>query len=116
MKKHKGSMSKAERNARSKAAKIVSSELFVQGSLIEMARVCGKKTCKCTRGEKHVSLYLAIREDNKRKMIYIPKELEKRVKVLVKRYQKMKESLETISDSCLKQLKLSKKDKLILNA
>ena len=112
MKKHRGSMARVERNARSKAAKIVSNELFVQGSLIEMARVCGKKTCKCTKGEKHVSLYLAIRKDNKRKMIYIPKEMEEQVQALVKAYQKMKESLETVSDSCLTQLLRTKKDVL----
>ena len=115
MKRCKGSMVKVERDARSKAAKIVSSELFVQGSLIEMARVCGKKTCKCTRGEKHVSLYLAIRKDNKRKMIYIPKEMEKQVQALVNAYQKMKESLDTVSESCLNQLIQAKKNILEQN-
>lgn len=115
MKRCKGSMARVERDARSKAAKIVSSELFVQGSLIEMARVCGKKTCKCTRGEKHVSLYLAIRKDNKRKMIYIPKEMEKQVQTLVNAYQKMKESLDTVSESCLNQLIQAKKNILEQN-
>ena len=108
---NKSSMTRAEREARSKAVKIVSSELFVQGSLIEMARVCGKKNCKCTRGEKHISLYLAVRKDNKRKMIFIPKNLEKEARLLVKAYQKIKRSLETISDNCIKRLIQTKEGK-----
>ncbi|MFQ5454113.1 MAG: DUF6788 family protein [Candidatus Zixiibacteriota bacterium] len=102
--KHKSNLSKKERTARSKAAKIISRDYFIQGSLVKMARVCGKETCKCTRGEKHVSLYLAIREDNKRKMLYIPRELETQVKTKIAAYKDIKKAMELISDNCLKRL------------
>jgi hypothetical protein len=32
-----------------------------RGSLVSMTRPCGKSGCHCTKGEKHTSLYLAIR-------------------------------------------------------
>jgi len=106
-------MSKGERRERSLAAKIISSEPFIQGSLFEMGRICGKATCKCTlKGEKHVSLYLTISKDNKKKMIYIPKEMEKQVQMLVEAYQRIKKSMAIVSDNCLEQLIQSKKNLL----
>ncbi|MEA3272719.1 MAG: DUF6788 family protein [Patescibacteria group bacterium] len=111
--KHKRQMSKKERRERSLAAKIISSEPFIQGSLFEMARVCGKATCKCsTKGEKHVSLYLTISRDKKKRMIYIPKRLEKQAQEMVKAYQKTKKSMAIVSDNCLKELIQAKKDLL----
>ena len=114
--KHKSHMSKKERSARSLLAKIVSSEPFVQGSLFEMARICGKATCKCAKGEKHVSLYLTISRDNKKRMIYIPKKLEKQARILVEAYQGIKKSMADISDNCLEQIIQSKKELLEKNA
>ena len=69
-----------------------------------MRRVCGKEGCHCVDGEKHVSLYLAIRAENKRKLIYIPQEMEEKVREWVQTSQEIEQLLELISQSCLQQI------------
>jgi hypothetical protein len=69
-----------------------------------MARVCGKKSCKCAQGEKHVSLYLAARVGKKRKMLYIPPDLEEAARRLVENGKKVEELLEDISQASLERL------------
>jgi len=53
---------------------------FASGSLVRMKRTCGKKNCRCGRGEKHPALYLAIRSGSRRTMIYVPPALEEMVR------------------------------------
>jgi len=69
-----------------------------------MHRTCGKPGCHCARGEKHVSLYLAIRVGARRKMIYVPPDLEPRVRDWVQSSQEIDRLLEIVSQSCLEQL------------
>ena len=75
-----------------------------------MRRVCGKPGCHCAMGEKHVSLYLAVRVGKQRKLIYIPHELEERVREWVESSQEIDHLLGLISQSCLEQLLQSKRD------
>jgi len=73
-----------DRVARSRLLKhLAAAQPLARASLVSMARACGKKTCKCTRGEKHVSLYLAARLGQVRKMIYVPPSLEETARRLV---------------------------------
>ena len=55
-----------ERDARSRAVKRVAEQSLLRGSLVEMARTCGKTGCRCQQGQKHVSLYLAVRRGRQR--------------------------------------------------
>lgn len=66
-----------------------------------MKRVCGKARCKCARGEKHVSLYLATRVGKARKMIYVPGELEEKVRRWVEEGKKVDGQLEAIAEASL---------------
>ena len=50
-----------ERRARSRLTQILHEQPFLCGSLVTMQRTCGKPGCKCTRGELHPGLYLALR-------------------------------------------------------
>ena len=56
--KHRSSLSPKERSARSKAVQLIHDKPLILGSLVEMANTCGKPNCKCTKGEKHKSLYI----------------------------------------------------------
>ena len=103
--------SPAERDARSRLVKRCADAPLLRGSLVSMSRVCGKAGCRCTEGQKHVSLYLAIRVGKKRKMIYIPSELEQRVREWVDSSQEIDRLLELVSQSCLEKL-LQTKEKL----
>lgn len=94
----------AERDARSRLVKRCADAPLLRGSLVTMRRVCGKPGCRCIEGQKHVSLYLAIRLGKKRKLIYVPSELEQRVREWVESSQEIDRLLELISQSCLEQL------------
>lgn len=101
--KHKGNLSLQDREARSKLAKLISSQRLLCGSLVTMARKCGNPRCKCELlGQKHISLYLSIQDGKKRKMICIPKKWEKTIAKWVENYKQTKELMATISENSLK--------------
>jgi hypothetical protein len=104
-------LSVKERGARSRAAKLVHDRPLIIGSLVEMARTCGKPNCKCTRGEKHMSWYLALRHKGKRKMIHIPRECESPVFEGVKAYQELWEQMDVISQVSLARITQAPKGK-----
>jgi Family of unknown function (DUF6788) len=99
-----------ERDARSRLVKRCADAALLRGSLVTMRRVCGKPGCHCASGEKHDSLDLAIRVEKRRKLIYIPRELEERVREWVQSSQEIDRLLELISQSCLEQLLQSKRN------
>ena len=46
---------------------------MLQGSLVTLYRKCGKKGCRCERGEKHgPAYYLSYKEGGVTRMVYIP--------------------------------------------
>ena len=72
-----------ERRLRSQLHQLLSrSEGMIHGSLIEVARRCGKPSCRCATDEdaKHRSLYLGRTHEGKTTMDYVPKHLEQTVR------------------------------------
>ena len=98
---HRGQFARSERFARSRLAKLIHEQPFLCGSLVPLRRVCGKEGCKCSRGELHPGLCVALRVGEKRKMIYVPQALEATVRQWVETYQEIWELMETISQNCL---------------
>lgn len=90
-------MSERERDFRSQIAKLVHGAGLLRGSLAVRKRACGKPTCKCARGKKHVSLYLVFSEEGKYCQVFVPKNLEDDVRSWVSNHQKARELLEEIS-------------------
>ncbi len=84
---HRGKFTVKDRQARSELARLANGQRFLCGSLVTMARQCGNPRCRCTQGQKHVSLYLSIRDGTKRKMIFIPKRWEKTITRWVENYR-----------------------------
>ena len=101
-----------ERNARSQAVQRVAEQSLLRGSLVEMFRVCGKKNCRCQQGQKHRALYLAVRRNHRRVMIYIPAVLEDTVRGWIETGQEVDGLLDAISQECLQTL-LSKKEDVL---
>jgi hypothetical protein len=94
-----------DRAARSRLLQLLTcAHPIARASLVTMARVCGKKGCKCAQGEKHVSLYIAARVGDKRKMLYIPPELEDEARRLVKNARTVDGLLEEMSQASLERL------------
>lgn len=72
---------------------------FVNGSLVLIARTCGNSVhCRCSRGHKHVSTYLSYAVRAKTKMVYIPVDLEKDVRLWSKDYRQLKAWIQEICD------------------
>jgi len=99
--KHRGQFTRSERLARSQLAKLVHEQPFLCGSLVVLNRVCGKEGCKCSRGELHPGLCVALRVGEKRKMIYVPQALEATARRWVNTYQKVWHLIEEISQASL---------------
>ncbi|MDO9004435.1 MAG: hypothetical protein Q7V20_13370 [Aquabacterium sp.] len=91
-----------DRAARSRLIKLLAAaKPLARASLVTMARTCGKKSCHCVQGEKHVSLYLAARLGKTRKMLYVPSELEDQARRLVENSQAVEGLLDEMSQAQL---------------
>jgi Family of unknown function (DUF6788) len=101
-----------QRHARSRAVQHIAENPLLRGSLVSMARTCGKAGCHCQQGEKHVSLYLAVRLNNRRRMIYVPPAMENAVRGWVGNAHEVDQLLDFISQQCLADFLHQKEEKL----
>ena len=101
-----------ERHARSRVVGDVAKNPLLRGSLVVMRRQCGKPGCHCQQGEKHTSLYLAVRAGKRRTMIYIPPAREEMVREWVQRGRQIDDVLDFISGQCLEQMLAEKQQVL----
>jgi hypothetical protein len=101
-----------QRQARSRAVQHIAENPLLRGSLVAMARTCGKAGCHCQQGEKHVSLYLAVRLDNRRRMVYVPPAMENAVRGWVANAQEVDRLLDFVSQQCLADFLHQKEEKL----
>jgi hypothetical protein len=97
-----------ERNARSRVAQLITQQPFLRGSLVEQARSCGKPSCRCQRGQLHRSLYLAVRHNDRRVLLYVPRALEPTVRDWVANGRRLAQQLRDLNQLQLDQLLQSK--------
>lgn len=100
-----------ERHARSRVAQLLTQQPFLRGSLVERARSCGKPTCRCQQGQLHRSLYLAVRHQGQRALLYIPRALEQTVREWVHNGRCLSQQLQDLNQLQLDQL-LQRKQQL----
>jgi hypothetical protein len=93
-----------ECSARSRLSQLLHESDVIAGSLGTMKRSCGKKGCRCARGEKHESLYIAFSQKGKRKMVFIPRQYAQEVTAAIEAYQRVKQLQQTLSDECCSRL------------
>ena len=96
--KHRAHLSAEERKLRSRLIQLVRSEGLVRGNLVTMRNTCGKPNCKCQRGQKHESLYLAQSRKGKHHMQYVPRGWHLRIEGWVGRYQEIQRLVESLSE------------------
>ena len=72
----RAAMSERERQARSRANQLLDGAGLLHGYLSTRFQTCGKKSCRCTRGEKHQAFVLVIHEEGKTTQIPVPRDLE----------------------------------------
>ena len=75
---HRKGLSEPDRGARSQLRQLLErADGLIHGSLIRMARTCGKGGCRCAlKGQKHQSWYLGVSTKGKVRMKHIPKAQE----------------------------------------
>jgi hypothetical protein len=97
-------MDERERHLRSNLSQLAYEAGFLRGSLSVRERLCGKPGCKCTRGEKHASLYLVLSEAGKSRQVFIPKELESQVRSWVENHRRARDLLDGVCRICLEKV------------
>ena len=87
----------AERAVRSKVAKLIHEEPLMRGTLSVRRLTCGKRSCRCHAGHKHVALYLSHGKEGRVHQVFVPKDAEAAVRAWVRNYASVRECLERIS-------------------
>jgi hypothetical protein len=95
----------ASRRRRSRIAQIAHGNRLLRGTLSVRNVSCGKSGCCCASGQPHVSLYLVQSQNGKLRQLYIPKQLEERVRKAVDDYQELQKLVEELSEQEWKLLK-----------
>jgi len=88
----------AERAVRSKVAKLLHEEPLMRGTLSVRRLTCGKPSCRCHAGEKHVALYLCYGKEGRVHQVFVPRDAEAQVREWVRNYASVRELLERISE------------------
>lgn len=82
---------------------------LIKGSVVMMRNTCGKKNCKCARGEPHQSLYLSQSINGKQRMMLIPQPLHEEARGMVGQYKKILDQIDRISTMEWERIKEVKK-------
>lgn len=93
-----------ERDARSRAVRILADKPLLRGSLVLQHRSCGKPYCRCQKGQKHPALYLHTRSGDRRVRIYIPPALHDTARLWVDNGRRLKRLLDRVSEHHLQAL------------
>ena len=103
-------LSERERSTRSRLSQLLHEKDLIAGSTILMKHTCGKKGCKCARGQKHHSLYVAFNHKGKRTMVSIRPEQAQQVSAAVETYKRCKPLIQALSEECFHRLVTRQKE------
>lgn len=98
-------MSAQERSWRSQLSRFIAHQPFIHATLSPRERVCGTPNCRCTRGEKHRSLYLTRVRKGDLEQLFIPRDQEDQVRQWVANYHRLCELLDHISEEAWERLR-----------
>ena len=73
-------------------------EHIIRGSIVRVARSCGKPSCRCRTGPKHRAIYISKSYRGRTRMIYIPPKSQKDAIKLVQNYQRLKVVIDRVSE------------------
>jgi hypothetical protein len=78
---------------------------MVHGSLIEATRTCGKKGCRCARGEPHMAFYLSRRVQGKTRLEHVSRGDAKTVRRWRKEHDRLRALVEELTGALLRELR-----------
>ena len=71
---------------------------LLAGSLVQIAKHCGRAGCHCRKGEKHVGWYLTRSVQGKTQTTYVPQDMLAEVQGWIREYRRAKELMAQISE------------------
>ena len=80
-----------------------------RSSLVEAKRTCGKKGCRCARGEPHTAFYLSRHIDGKTRLEHISKADVEEVRRWRKNYERLMVLVEELTTALLRELRDTRK-------
>ena len=84
------------RDARVK--KLTADRPVLGGSLVRIAKHCGREGCHCQKGEKHVGWYLTRRVNGKTQTTYVPQEMLEDIQGWIQEHRRLKKLMAEISE------------------
>jgi hypothetical protein len=81
----------------SRLALLASVRPLVAASLVVIPRTCGKPSCHCASGEKHLGHALTFKQEGKTRTVYVPKDRVTEVGQWVEEHRRVKGILAEIS-------------------
>ena len=84
------------RDARVK--KLAQAGPLMAGSLVRIAKHCGRAGCHCQTGQKHVGWYLTRSVNGKTQTTYVPQEMREEVHGWIQEHRRVKQLIQEISE------------------
>ena len=91
-------------SSRSKPTDRTAAAPLLSGSLITLRRRCGKRSCRCARGQPHCSPALSVSTKGKTNILTLTPDLLQEVRGALRRYRHQQQSLERQAEAGLRQL------------
>jgi len=79
---------------------------LIRGSFGTRARLCGKASCRCAAGERHLAKYLAASEGGRMRQVHVPAAEEEHVRAGVERYRRLMSARADLAELAQQQLEL----------
>jgi len=86
-------------------AKLRSLGPMVHGSLVEAARTCGKKGCRCASGEPHTAFYLSRRIEGKTRLEHVSRRDVETVRQWRETHERLRVLVEELTTALLEELR-----------
>ena len=81
-----------------RVGQLVAHRPVLGGSLVRIAKHCGRSGCHCQRGEKHVGWYLTRAVQGKTQTTYVPQEILEEVQGWIHEHRRLKKLMAELSE------------------
>ncbi len=85
----------------SRLKKLTTSQPVLAASLVRITKYCGRRSCRCYRGDKHVAYHLSYKIHQKTRVVYVPVDLLEEVRSWIDEHRRLKRLLQEISQLSL---------------
>ena len=85
----------------SRLRKLATRRPAVAASLVRITKYCGRRSCRCYRGDKHVAYHLSYKIHQKTHVVYVPVDLLEEVRSWIDEHRRLKRLLQEISQLSL---------------